>query len=275
MTSAKVMLTRMGTAPLRRQRGQRCLPVPVPSLLALSLLLSVSLLALPGCGTWGHDDSSLTAPYGERQVWAVAPLANESGTLQVDGARVADHLTQQLERAKGLDVVAVNRVLAAMESLGMAEVTSPDQAMKLRRTLGVDALLVGTVTAYDPYDPPKLGLAVELYTGPRRPCASLEIRELTHAATDTSAQPPAVDPLKPVSVVSGFYDAADPNVRQLMEQYAKERGSEAHAEENWRLYRISMDLYTEFVAYVVSDRLLAAERQRLQPVPATETATSP
>ena len=252
---------------------------------AMLTLLGVALL-LFGCQMNSRrGDADLEAPYAKRQVWAVAPLANESGRLQVNGARVADHLTRQLEQADGLDVVAVNRVLAAMESLDMSAVRKPADAVKLRQALGVDALVVGTVTAYDPYDPPKLGLAVELYTGRDRPRARLDIRELTRAGTDQTVQPPpAVDPTKPVSVVSGFYDAADPDVRRKLKRYGSQRGAEAPAEgdllqrirgeedpENWRLYRLSMDLYTEFVSHVVSERLLAAERSRLQPRATTAT----
>ncbi|MFW6058753.1 MAG: hypothetical protein ACODAQ_01140 [Phycisphaeraceae bacterium] len=222
---------------------------------------------LSGCQLWQRDRAEpLRAPYGERQVWAVAPLGNESGTRWVDGARIADHITQQLENADGLDTVAVNRVLAAMESLEMDAVTSPDDAAALRRTLDVDGLVVGTVTAYDPYDPPKLGLAVELYTGPRHPrIAAPDVRELQQAATDESVQLPPLELDRPISLASGYFDAADADVRRRLKRYAGDRGREGVGEERWRLYRISMDLYTEFVSYEVSRRLLEAERQRLHP----------
>lgn len=256
MTSAKVMLTQFACLMFRAALGLTVIGGP-----------------MAGCELWQRDKGPdpLRAPYAERQVWAVAPLGNESGTRWVDGARLADHFVQQLQNAEGLDAVAVNRVLAAMESLEMETVASPDDAAALRETLDVDGLIVGTVTAYDPYDPPKLGLAVELYVGPRQPrLAAPDVRELQRAPSDRWVQPPPLDLKRPVSVVSTHLDAADPGVRQQLEHYASQRGREGVGEERWRLYRISMDLYTEFVSYEVSRRLLDAELQRLQPPPVAQ-----
>lgn len=253
MTSVKVMLTAMVAA--------GCL---------------WGLAGLAGCDLVRRDKvPPLVSPYAETQTWAVAPLRNESGSRQVDPLRVADHLTQQLETAERLQIVPVNRVLAAMESLEMEAVASPAQAAELRRTLAVDALLVGTVTAYSPYDPPKLGLALELYTGTAIPRPRIEIRDLTRAPTDRTAQPGPVDPEQPVSVVSGYYDAAHPNVRRQLQAYGAQRGPEGTSDQHWRRYRINMDLYTEFVSYVVSGELLDAEHQRLQPPTAASTSSAP
>lgn len=236
------------------------------------LLLVTIVAAASGCAGYGPDAAPvarLVAPYDTRQVWAVAPLRNESGSLQVDGVVVADHLARQLERAAGIDVIPVNRVLTAMEALRMPAVASPKDALKLRRTLGVDALVVGTVSAYDPYDPPKLGLAVELYTAPRRQGGeTFNLRELTRAPTDTlsHAPTPTAKPGQPITVLSGYYDAADPATRTHLQRYAAARGPEGIGPTagDWRRFRISMDLYTEFVSYRVSSRLLDAEDRRLE-----------
>lgn len=250
----------------------------------LSLLTAALLSLSVGCNGARTTRSlpELQAPYAERQVWAVAPLRNESGSLQADGAAIADHLARQLENAGRLDVVPVNRVLAAMEALGLAEVASPQQAAELRRVLQVDGLVVGTVSAYEPYDPPKLGLAVELYLDPRGRTSAqgFDLRQLTRAPTDELSVPPTANVRgnEPASVVSGYFDAADPQVRRQLKAYAAPRGIVAAERrddpEAWRLYRSSMDLYTEFVSYLVSSRLLQAESTRLtQPGPATDPAS--
>lgn len=211
----------------------------------------------------------LSAPYGDRQVWAVAPLRNESGSLHADGFKAADQLAQRLETVMGLDTLPVNRVLAAMQSLQMQSVTSTEDAIKLRSLLGADGLVVGTITAYDPYDPPKLGLAIELYIDPRRDSFRVtDIRKLVRAATDQMSLPAMPQrPSQPVSVVSGFYDASDPAVRQKLHRYAAQRTGQDEDDpaQGWRLYQIDMDLYTEFVTYLVSQRLLRVEQERLAP----------
>lgn len=245
----------------------------------LSLLAAAALLLLPGCKADPPASPQLRAPYAERQVWAVAPLRNESGSMQVDGAAVADHLARQLENAHPLDVLPVNRVIAAMDALKMPEVASPRDAANLRRMLQADALVVGSVTAYDPYDPPGIGMAVELYLDPegRTSAQGFDPRELTRASTDNlSGSPAAIHGEQPVSVVSGFYSAADPDVREALRRYAAPRSQAASERQedadSWHRYRSSMDLYTQFASYLVSQRLLEAETARLQPQSLTTTS---
>lgn len=222
-----------------------------------------------GCHYRGAKPERLSAPYGDRQVWAVAPLRNESGSLHADGLKIADRLAQRLETVMGLDILPVNRVLAAMQSLQMQSVTSTEDAIRLRGVLGADGLVVGTVTAYDPYDPPKLGLTIELYVDPKRDSfRATDVRKLVRAATDEMSLPAMPHrPSQPVSVVSGFYDASDPAVRQKLHRYAAQHTGQDEDDpaQGWRLYQIDMDLYTEFVTYLVSQRLLRVEQERLAP----------
>lgn len=206
----------------------------------------------------------LIAPYEGRQVWAVAPLRNESGSLQANGVRVADHLARQLEQAEGIDAVPVTRVIAAMDALKMPTIGSPQQAMQLRQTLGVDAIVVGTISTYDPYDPPKLGLALELYVDEQRALRPpVDVRGLSRAGTDQESRLANTRNGQPTSVVSGLYDAAEPATRQWLQRYSLGRGT-GEDRPQWRTYRISMDLYTEFVSYAVSWRLLHAEGRRVR-----------
>jgi len=224
-----------------------------------------------GCTYRGakHTQTRLSAPYGDRQVWAVVPLRNESGSLHADGLKAADQLAQRLETVMGLDTVPVNRVLAAMQSLQMSGVNDAKDVVELRTVLGVDALVVGTLTAYDPYDPPKLGIAIELYFDPQRLSAqATNLRDLVRAGVDDITPPEQTNkPRRPVSVVSGFYDASDPAVHEKLMTYAATRGDqdEHDPERSWRLYQIDMDLYTEFVTYLVSKELLRVEQDRLAP----------
>ncbi|MEX0777242.1 MAG: hypothetical protein WD042_16180 [Phycisphaeraceae bacterium] len=231
------------------------------------VMLIVAALLLGGCGLFPRPPADeLAGPYPSRHVWAIVPLGNESGTQQADGAVLADHLHRQLENASNLDVLPVNRTIAAMNALQMSRVSDPAQAMHLMRTLGVDGLVVGTVTAYDPYDPPKLGLTLELYVDQRVDSVdAASIRRLRTSATDPApaVQTPA-SRRQPVTVASAVLDAGDPRVRELLEYYASQRGPVLE-KDAWRRYRISMDLYSEFAAYVMSRRLLEAERQRVAP----------
>ncbi len=233
------------------------------------LIAALAALAMPcvGCQTMFPTPGAepLRSPYGERRVWAIAPLRNESGSRQADGVVMADHLARQLENAGNLDVLPVNRTLAAMQAAGLGHIASPEDAAQIRGLLNADAILVGTITAYDPYDPPKLGLAVELYADASRSKHDppLDVRELSRAPTGDATlanQPRSATAAS--SVVSAVFDAADPHVRERLQRYANRRGPVSEPE-SWRRYRVSMDLYSEFVSYVVSWRLLREESQRI------------
>ncbi len=231
----------------------------------LSAMWVVVFAMLHGCNafkdTRGADP--LVGPYENRQVWAVAPLRNESGTLSANPYRLADQIAAHLESAANIDVLPVNRVLVAMESLGLQEITSKADATALVGALNVDGLVVGSIANYEPYDPPKLSLAIDLYTSPHyERQVTGGIRRLSWAATGNTAQELPMDHRKqPVSTISAHLDAGNPNVRELIKRYARDRGSYG-LEEDWHLYRISMERYSEFATYVMCWRLLNAEARR-------------
>ncbi len=215
----------------------------------------------------------LDSPYAARRLWVVAPPTNKSGMLNVDTPRIADRLVQQLQNARNIDVLPVNRVLEAMEVLGMAEVRTKSDAFQLMRELGADGIVIGLVTAYDPYDPPKLGLTIELYVDEKIDRADpANLRALSIAATDEHVALDMPSIRNEPTVIEGFYDAANPDVRRGLRTFANLRGPEDLKSESWRRYRISMDLYTEFVSYVMSWRLLHWETMRL---PEIELESSP
>jgi len=227
------------------------------------MLIAVALL-LCSCVPSGNHVQQLPALPGGQHVWAVAPMRNESGSLHADGLALADQVARQLEMAPGMVVMPVNRALLAMQSLGMTSPTSRKDALSLLTTMGADALVVGTITAYDPYDPPKLGLAIELYVSPKKLGQDpVDLRKLASAAVDRGEGANRVDIRQPVCVVSAVFDAADPQIGRMLEEYASSRGDEPDDPKSVRLHRISMDLFSKFVTHVMSLRLIETESRRL------------
>lgn len=237
-------------------------------------LAALLLFAAGGCGfdlKRSADDDGPRSPYAERQLWAVVPLRNESGTMQADGYRMADHLARQLETIARIDVMPVNRVIAAMQALELASIDRMVDAHRLQAALGADGLVVGSITAFEPYDPPKIGLAVELYLDPRREMPTVfDTRTLSRAAVESQTHPSRRRaeeraPGGPASAISDYYDAADPRIAGWLEAYAerKQRGVDAHDAISRSLYRHSIDLYSEFVAHLAVSHLLAAEYYRV------------
>ncbi len=230
------------------------------------LMLALGLATLLGCQR-PVVQQRLEAPYGQRQVWAIAPLANETGSRYADGLVMADELSRVLEEVQGIDVIPLNRVLAAMDSLKLAGIESREDAIALRESLGVDALVVGTMTQYDAYDPLKFGLALELYSWPNGPDGrTLDIRGLSWAPTADKAgirRNTLYRPDQPVTTVSGYFDAAGVGTKELVDAYAYGRGSTPNALHERRLYTINMNLFQEFVSHEMGSQLIWAEWQRM------------
>ncbi len=234
-------------------------------------MLLAAVLGLCGCVA-PPEAPVLADPFRDspRQVWAVAPIRNESGSQYADGLIFADHLARQLENTPNLDVLPVNRTLAVMDREQMREIASESDAMRVLQATGADALVVGTISAYDPYDPPKVGLNVELYTLERsaRPQA-IDLMAMRTAAVDSAARLDDQSRVEqPVATAGGFFDAADSTVRVMLERYAYHRGTDPGVEAV-RLHRINMDLFSQFVCHVVGQQLLLAEANRFataQPV---------
>lgn len=228
-------------------------------------------LTLSGCSAFRPSPESqvLHSPYQTRRIWAVLPLRNESGSSSASGVELADRLTEQIQKVQGIDALPVNRVLAAVQLMEVHEISTPGQARALLAALGADGLIVGTITAYDPYDPPKIGLALELYTQPAVERHELDLQRLMAAATEDRAQArsvvsPTAPVPQPVSTISGMWPASDPLVRKKLDVYAYERGPEKSREEAWRRYRTNINLYSEFVARTAIADLLQAETTRLK-----------
>ncbi len=254
MTSEKAMLSRAG-------RGRR-------SMRATLVLIVVVAAGLAGCRLFEKPierPQALVSPYPADKLWAVAPLRNESGTTLVDSFTVADKLAQQVEQVSGITVLPVNRVLEAMRATGLERIGSVGQAMGLMQTLDADGLIVGTVTAWDPYEPPKIGATVQLYTRRAPDAAGVDTRALTYAATDDRL-PGLIEHDQPTAQASGYFDAANGEVLTRIKAYATGR-TPLDSPAGWRAYLLSMDLYTEFVSYELTRRLLDSEWRRMTPAP--------
>src|SRR6202020_2303411 len=98
---------------------------------------------------------------------AVSTAINLSGNRDFDVLTVSDALFEELQQVGGFNVLPLNKTLAAMQRLEIRTIDSPLTAQKLAEFLEVDTLVIPSVTAYDPYNPPKMGMILQLYT-PRR-----------------------------------------------------------------------------------------------------------
>ena len=217
-----------------------------------------------GCGRKLKQPDVLAGPYPGVRLWAVAPLANESGVSAVDAYRVADLFTQQVQQVDGINTVPVNRVVLAMRHAGLEAVGSSADAMQLIQLLEVDALVVGTVTAWDPYPPPTLGMAVLLFAGSGDHASGVDPRELVRA-TSSDVAPGELGPPGAIAQAAGIFDGRNNETLAWLEAFATGR-IEPDEPFGADVYLMDMELYTQFVSYRLIRDLLGFEQRRLTPV---------
>jgi hypothetical protein len=236
-----------------------------------ALAAAAAAFAVPACGT----GCSRTPKYGTEvvyvlpgsrpQVWAVAPALNLSGMREVDPLLQSDALYQKLQEVRGLTVVPVDRVVQVYAALRIDQVQSPAQAAVVCDALGADALVVPTVTAYDPYDPPKWGGSLQVFrAGKVAGPPPVDVRELSRlAAPDPSMVPPPPTDAGFVQAV-GMFDAANGTVREALNGYARGRHDPV-GPMGPREYLLNMDRYTGFAYHTLVGDLLRAEARGLKP----------
>lgn len=226
------------------------------------ILLLIAVLVI-GCiekePPYGRE-AMVRLPGSRGQVWAVAPALNLSGEQTVDPLLQADLVYQQLQQVRGLTVIPVNRVVEVYAGLGIDKVQSEQQAAVVCDVLGADALLIPTVTIYDPFNPPKLGAALQLFrpAGSRVRQTDISPRELARQAAPAENNPQPIE----VSFVQavGMYDAANGSVRDALQTYAQGR-YEPKGPLGVKEYFVSMERYCGFVYHELIRELLKKQAE--------------
>lgn len=142
---------------------------PLLNLLRIALLglpLVATLSTLVGCSLVLPEISHkpvIRNPFPQLTTIAVAPFANQSDESTVDGRDFSMAYFAELQMTPGFEVVPLGVVEEAIIA-NQINLSGAGEARRLAQILGVDAVVVGAVTDYTPYYPPRCGMRVEWYT---------------------------------------------------------------------------------------------------------------
>lgn len=133
------------------------------------LVACLSLCCFSGCVYLPQVARQATVhnPFPQLQKVAVAPFFNLSTEPSVDGRHVALAYFNELQSIQGFEVIPIGVVEKALEAHQLS-LSGPAEARQLAQVLGVDAIVVGAVTDFSPYYPPRFALQVEWYAA--NPC---------------------------------------------------------------------------------------------------------
>ncbi len=132
-------------------------------------MLPLTLLLMGGCQFLPQvtHQPTIYNPFPQLAKVAVVPFFNMTDEPTLDGERVAWAYFTELQSVPGFEVVPVATVQEVIQRhrlpLGSAE-----EVRYLAQLLEVDAVVVGAITDYTPYYPPRFGLQVRWYSA--NPC---------------------------------------------------------------------------------------------------------
>jgi hypothetical protein len=188
---------------------------------ALRIAALIVAAALPGCVV---VQTGVTNPIPGMTTVAVAPFINLSAERSVDGRRFALAYHAELQKVPGYQVIPVGVTEQAMVDLGL-DLDGPGDALKLAKALGADAVVIGAVTDYTPYYPPRIGLQVSWYAPepwrfspgiPTDPKLNEAVRVWRFAAHDRRGSPTKTETAPQIIVRAQSPDAAA-NVGRVVE----------------------------------------------------------
>jgi len=105
---------------------------------------------------------TLHNPFPQLSKVAVAPFFNLTSEATLDGRRFALAYFNELQQVPGFEVVPMGVVEQAIKESNN-RLAGPEDARRLAQDLGVDAVVIGAVTDYSPYYPPRCAMQVEWY----------------------------------------------------------------------------------------------------------------
>jgi len=149
---------------LTRRIAETALAARVIELVCLSALVVVS-----GCNFIPDvkRKPQYHNPFPQISKVAVMPFRNQSQEPTLSGSRVSMAYYNELQSIRGFEVVpfgVVENQLAFFEQrILRRQISSPLDFQQFAKHLGVDAVLQGAITDYDPYYPPRMALKVNWY----------------------------------------------------------------------------------------------------------------
>ena len=107
----------------------------------------------------------LQNPFPQLQRVAVLPFFNQSQSPHVDGVQVAAAYFAALQAIDGFEVMPVGVAENAYRRYASVhgEPTGGEQFQELAREIGAEAIVVGAVTDFDSYYPPRMAMSVNWY----------------------------------------------------------------------------------------------------------------
>ncbi len=224
-------------------------------LLECATIVAVMLPATSGCHK-EHLAGRFVVPneaLGPMTI-AVAPAINLSGSADFDSNRFADLMASELTYGTGISVIPVSRVLTMLSARGLSGVESPGQALELAKLLGANAMLVFSVTEYDPYDPPSIGITAQLFGKRPGQGGGLDPIALSRSASSTEDSRRGASK-RVLAQTQRVFDASHDAIVRDIRRFASLRDAD-DSPYGWKKYVVNQQAYVRYCCYATVRDLL-------------------
>lgn len=234
---------------VRRRSALACTVAPLGGQHAGLLLTLLTALWVSGCSQQRRESQQVDPTgWAAPTVLVVAPVINLSDSSEWDPVKVTDIVAQEFSARPNTTVVPVNLVLASLARRGKTSVRSPADAVALATEFGADATVVTAVTAFQPYDPPLMGLVMQWYAAiPPAPEEGSGPAEHKHGAEPDRTAAAAARSL-PRFQVQRVFNAADHETRADIKRFAGRRDG-LQSPYEWQVVLKSQELFVRYCSW--------------------------
>ena len=156
-------------------------------------------------------------------------------TVESQRDKVVDEVTDafyiELQKSGKFEIIVpqgFQDILALQNDIWNRGLIRSETIEEAKRRYKVDALIFGTITQYQPYEPPVLGIKIGMFSA-----ISGNIMWSSDA----------------------IFDSSDASVVKLVKTYYKEHYKRKQSLYDWKIILLSMKRYAQFVAYHMVDTL--------------------
>lgn len=227
----------------------------------LPLLASGLFIAPAGCRARPQRrEEPSPRPPPDLQVVAVLPFVNESSAGSAVAEEFADVLASEWVKVAGVRTVRPRSLAGSLEQ--GVRIGSLEEALRVARGVKADAFVVASLTDYDPYEPPRLGVSIQFFRVSARPIPDSAVDRLVQSASWRCGPLPAGRDRAGhwITAFEQVYDAHDRRVRDRLEAYARSQEGSDTAFDGGREFTAVQSRYMQFVSNQLVLDILRASR---------------
>ena len=182
-------------------------------------LAFLGLLLVGGCQA--TSAAPATPMHGEPRLVAVLPFFDETGRSSFDADEFGGILANEFVKATGARVLRPSHLRTGEPIATIAD------AIRAARKLGADTVIACAVTDYDPYDPPRIALHVQVLKTEPRTLSTKDLDVLLQSASWKKGPLTMTrDGAAHAQVAfEAVFDARDAGTRRLVADYSQRSGT--------------------------------------------------